>query len=287
MQLLASRGIPCKMLLRKPVPPGPAPTELTAKSTKEETSAFLASLPNVDVVEGDVSNADSMKELLDDCTSCLALFGATRTSKISDIWTNPEENDPTHAKNINYRGVANIIEAAKASKKCKRIVRITGKGESPNSLFSVLINLLGGMAKAWNYQGELLLRDQDDVDYTIIRPGVMSEEGPTGKVLTLADDGGDLPVAKIRYADIASLCVECLAYPNAARSTLTAMTTDEGEGEASYETLLASVQSDRRVFPTDMLEQSRAAVKKAAIGLAVGALFFFSIVVRSFLSILF
>ena len=56
----------------------------------------------------------------------------------------------------------------------RRIVRITGRGEAPWSIFSILINGLGSMAKMWNYEGELLLRACADVDYTIIRPGVMT-----------------------------------------------------------------------------------------------------------------
>ena len=51
-------------------------------------------------------------------------------------------------------------------------MRVTGKGETPWSFFSILINLLGSHAKAWNYEGEQLLR-ASSLDYTIVRPGVM------------------------------------------------------------------------------------------------------------------
>ena len=44
------------------------------------------------------------------------------------------------------------------------------EGETPWSIFSILINLLGSHAKTWNYEGERLLR-ASDVDYTIVRPG--------------------------------------------------------------------------------------------------------------------
>ena len=33
---------------------------------------------------------------------------------------------------------------------------------------------LGSMAKAWNYEGECVLRGSD-IDYTIIRPGIMGQ----------------------------------------------------------------------------------------------------------------
>jgi len=41
-------------------------------------------------------------------------------------------------------------------------VRITGS-EKPWNIFSIIINGLGGMAKAWNYEGERLLRACDDL----------------------------------------------------------------------------------------------------------------------------
>ena len=288
VQQLIDRGYECNILVRK-LPLLPTPTLASSTTallstkdiTKDQIVAYLSSLKGVQIIEGDVvGNIASLRTLLDGCTACLAVFGATRRSQISDLWTKDvADSDPTHAKSVNYKGVANLLEAAKASKTCKRIVRITGKGETPYSFFSVLINMLGSMAKAWNYEGEQLLRDEQEIDYTIIRPGVMSEEGPgddTNVLLTLADDGRDLPVSKIRYKDVATLCIDCLDYPNAARSTLTAMTTTITAGnddtspaigsKDSYAPLLEMVQPDRRAFPTDMLEQHRAAVRRALFG---------------------
>ena len=306
VQQLHARGIKCNVLVRKSLPSSvelpTTKTKTTASEndsttmTKSQILAHFSTLKGVHIVEGDVTDMDSLHALLDGCTACLALFGATRRSRLSDMW-NPSicDTDPTHAKAVNYQGVANLIKAAKASKTCKRIVRITGKGETPTSFFSVLINLLGSMAKAWNYEGERLLRDQQDIEYTIIRPGIMSEKGPEGNYsLILADDGGDLPVAKIRYADIATLAIDCLAYPNAARSTLTAMTkvamaedatptTTPAASAHSYAPLLSKVQPDRRSFPTDMLEQHYAAVRNTLYGLGVMMLVLLSAIVRSIL----
>ena len=68
-------------------------------------------------------------------------------------------------------------------------------GETPWSVPSIMINALGCMAKAWNYEGERLLRACPDVEYTIIRPGIMNDETQLApKALALADDGGDLKV---------------------------------------------------------------------------------------------
>jgi nucleoside-diphosphate-sugar epimerase len=162
---------------------------------------------------------------------------------------------------VNYVAVQNLIIAAKESNTCKRVVRVTGKGESPASFFTVLINMLGNMAKAWNYEGEQLLRSSG-VDYTIIRPGVMGKDDiPSNKVLALADNGQDLKVSAVTHAQIAELCCDCLYYPNAAKSTLTAMNVEEGTGEDSYAPLLAKVKADTREFPKTLLEEHKRAAR--------------------------
>jgi len=281
VQQLVNKGIACNILVRNSASPDTdIPSSLTGSSTREEVTTYLSSLDGVSAVQGDVGNVEALKELLKDCNACLALYGSTRRSKLSDIWDKTIEDDPTHAKQINYQGVANLLAAAESSDACEHIVRITGKGEQPNSFFSVFINLLGSMAKAWNYEGERLIRGQTNVRYTIVRPGLMGEDGPEGDVLTLVDNGGDLKVAKIRYADIASLCIESLSYPNAGRSTLTAMTVEPGQGSSSWGPLLEKVQPDSREFPSDMLEQHKAAVKGAIIKIGAVSVLGLAVIVQ-------
>jgi hypothetical protein len=116
--------------------------------------------------------------------------------------------------------------------------------------------MLGSFAKGWNYEGEQVLRTCSFVDYTIIRPGIMksdqdfsstaSEGNDSKKVLALRDNGQDLKVSAVSYSAIGDLCIECLDYPNAARSTLSAMTVPSG-GEETYAQLLARVRSDTTV----------------------------------------
>ena len=151
-------------------------------------------------------------------------------------------------------------------------MRVTGKGETPWSFFSILINLLGSHAKAWNYEGEQLLR-ASSLDYTIVRPGVMGTASElAADSLALADDGGDLKVSAIPHAAVAALCVEALDAPGAARATLTAMCVEPGDGAASWAPLLAAVRPDRRAFRDDLLAEHYKAVRVGAAALAlVGA----------------
>jgi len=264
VQQLVSAGVACNVLLRSPTDnTGPPPGYLEDCQTSQQVGAYFSSLPLVRVVQGDVTNVDSLIELTRDCQACLGLWGATRRSKLSDLFRDYRrvEEDPSHAKQVNYQGVKNLIEACRQNPECQRIVRVTGKGEDPSGIFSILINTLGSMAKAWNYQGEMALRE-GNIPYTIVRPGVMGDDGPTGKVLQLADNGGDLKVAKVAYRDIASLCVKVLVYDNTKQSTLTAMTTsDETVGTDSWDPWLPGVKADSRQFPDDMLQQHYSVVK--------------------------
>ena len=178
-----------------------------------------------------------------------------------------------------------MIDVVKESKSCKRIVRVTGKGEEPTAFFTVLINMLGNMAKAWNYEGEQLLRTSG-VDYTIIRPGVMGRNDiPTNKVRALADNGQDLKVTAVTHSQIAELCCDCLDYSNAAKTTLTAMNVDEGLGEDSYAPLLENVKADSREFPSTLLKEHKRGARNGAVILASFVAVFVSVSVAVLKSI--
>ena len=283
VQNLVANGAQAKILLRHAVQEeGLSSSDLSAPPPADADSKavarYLVNLAGVEAVKGDINDQASLDALLAGCSAVIAAHGARRTRKLSDFWIDPT-TDPSHAKNVNYEGVRKLLAAARASQACKRIVRITGKGEEPWSIFSILINGLGGMAKAWNNEGERLLRAAEDVDYTIIRPGVMrgSEEDLAENSLQLADDGGDLKVTAIPHGSIAKLCVEALDYPNAARTTLTAMQSEvPGSGADTWKELLAGVQPDRREFRTDLLASHFTAVRVGctALALALGSIAF-------------
>jgi len=297
IQQLTSLGIPVKCLVRNTKSDDTLVPSIDSSASSLQVARYLSTLPNVELIKGDVTNQDSVTQLLDGCSACIAVYGARRSTKLSDFlpWTNPEDNDISHSKQVNYQGVKNIITAAQ-KQQCKRIIRITGKGEDPFSVFSILINLFGSMAKAWNYEGEQVLRSCNDIDYTIIRPGVMkTNDSDTDKkadddtdtaVLALADNGGSLPVSAVSYDQIASLCIECLQYPNTKRCTLCAMNVNPGEGEMTYSPLLSQVKPDTKVFRTDLLKQHYLAVKLGAVfllGLGSGFLSLITLLIKSFL----
>lgn len=241
---------------------------------------------------------------LEGCEGVVACYGATRRTKLSDLFRNPEDIDPIHAKQINYRSMIALVAACKRINqnansnidnndsnkinnnnkiKIKHIVRITGKGEDPNGFFSILLNGLGAYCKAWNYQGEVVLRtslaeddDDDSIGYTIVRPGILKKEEEdesnsktktttkepppplyTKDELELADNGGnDLKVTSVGYSQIASLLVELVRSAIGSstqnhRVTLAAMNpSDDGESTKKKSSLaekIAALQNDRCV----------------------------------------
>jgi len=279
VQKLSKLQIPTKILLRHDVTNVQnVPITLDGgenEYSKDQVAAFLSKLPNVETVKGDITDGVSLISLVGDCDAVLCVHGARRSSRLSDIlpWTHPEDDDKTHSKQVNYKGIKLMIDACRKSDSCKRIIRITGKGETPWNFFSILINMLGSMAKAWNYEGEQLLRACKDIDYTIIRPGVMGRpDVPTGKVLALADNGGDLKVSPVSHEMIAELCINCLNYPNAARSTLCAMNVPDGEGEETYAPLLEKVKPDSREFDPTIFQQHQKAVSTVFVAMSATVL---------------
>jgi NAD(P)H-binding len=277
---LLDRKIPVKCMIRQSTPPD---FLLKEQTRHPELMEF--------VTGGDVTDPVKVKELLKDCSHCLALHGATRRSK----WYEPfiaaegsEDSDPSHAKQVNYESMKTFVECAQDTD-CEHIVRITGKGEEPFSFFSVLINGLGSMAKGWNYEGEQVLRGQPTadkqkhLDYTIVRPGIMkSDFDPVDSDvhLKLVDNGGDLMVSAVTYDQIAELCIESLLQPLARDTTLTAMNV-AGKGP-SIANQLKLVQRDTRDFPKSLIEEHKRAVKlvfrsfaAAILAVVTGVLFRF------------
>ena len=268
VQELSQKGIPSRCLLRHEIAATTSvPVSLDQATSSQEVAAFLQSLPGVTMVPGDIGDTDSLRRLVEGCDACIAAHGPTAPKPFLRSILFPSvlypDTLPEHPKQINYQGIHNLMQAMEESANCKTIVRITGKGESPWSIFSILINALGGLAKAWNYEGEQLLRrNNQNLNYIIIRPGVMKEtiDSTTMNNRGLCDNGQDMKVTPVSYAQIAELAVQTLEYPNCQKATLTAMNVQEG-GTFSYAPLLQQVAPDRRAFPDSLLAEHRKAAR--------------------------
>ena len=150
-------------------------------------------------VQGDVTDAASVTAAMAGCCKCVACFGAQRLTKLSDLWTESTQ-DPAHPYQINYMGVANLVEAAKATPGFQKIVRVTGLsvGYSAFDKIAVLLNLVLSLTIRYQTMGERAIRDSG-IDYTVIRPGNMKEPRPEGAQLRLSAGTGvhNHPVGKV------------------------------------------------------------------------------------------
>ena len=203
---LSQQGIATRCLVRN-LPAESTSTTTTAAAPsndkRDELVSYLSKLPGVELISGDINDRQSLVRLVEGTTACLALHGPSMPKPffraLIPLWY--PETDPQHPKQINFIGIQKLLSVMTESSTCKHLVRITGKGETPWSIFSILINALGGIAKGWNYEGEQLIRSQQSVKYTLIRPGIMKESIADDKhpsslsssdtVLGLRDNGND------------------------------------------------------------------------------------------------
>eukprot|EP00929_Paragymnodinium_shiwhaense_P069090 TRINITY_DN34852_c0_g1_i1.p1 TRINITY_DN34852_c0_g1~~TRINITY_DN34852_c0_g1_i1.p1 ORF type:complete len:401 (+),score=42.13 TRINITY_DN34852_c0_g1_i1:84-1286(+) len=286
---LVAQGASVRCLLRHKLPSGGEKALLVEEQSAENASAsdvaaWLSTMEGVSLIEGDVTDKASLQKLLEGCSACLAVHGAGRFTKLSDFlpWVD-ETQDVTHAKQVNYEGVKNLMEAVKQSGSCRRLLRITGKGETPWAVPSILINGLASMAKAWNYEGEELLRN-GDVEYTIIRPGKLvsalkgdaANSGAAPPLLALKDNGGDLKTTSITYRSVAQLCVAAIRTRTTANTTLCAMMstpeTPRGNTGKSWDALLERCMPDRRSFPKTLMHEHLKAVRIVGVGVSAAVL---------------
>jgi nucleoside-diphosphate-sugar epimerase len=289
---LSRQGIAARCLLRQSplsLPLSPPPKSLSDATSSSEVAAYLKTLPGVELIAGDVTDPASLATLLEGTSACLALYGATAPrpfikSLLLPQILYPEDTDKSHPKQVNYVGVQNILRAMQQSATCKHLVRITGKGEDPWSIFSILINALGGIAKGWNYEAEQWIRatcrnSDSNLSYTIIRPGVMKEAVDSTTTTTepqpplcILDNGGDLPVSAVSYTQIADLAIAVTQRPNCRCATITAMSVppplpSDGDAGPTRSYTLDEVQPDTRTFPTSLIDKHKQAARVG--GLAI------------------
>lgn len=117
--------------------------------------------------------------------------------------------------------------AACLSEKVPHLVIVSSGGVSkPDSPVYKFLNLFGGIMEQ-KIRGEDAVRnlykgaENSALTYTVIRPGGLTEEAPSG-VASIELNQGDLVSGRIARADVAALCVESAMY-----STLTGGTTYE------------------------------------------------------------
>lgn len=208
------------------------------RDVADARAVALGKLPGVTVASCDLMDVRGLINLAAGCSAVIDVHGKTRFTKLEDFlppWkfvSDKPPDDPTHPYYVNGVGVENLVRAAKTAG-CQKFVLLTGLSLffSPYDPVSILFNLLLSLSSRYKWVSENAVR-RSGLDYTILRPGELSEENtrPSGTGIRLAR--GPLTAAnKLPRADVADLCITALTHPSAAFSTLACQS---AAGEDAY-----------------------------------------------------
>lgn len=160
------------------------------------------------VVAGDVTDPDSLKAALKDAAG--VIFAASGRG----FWS---------AKPVDYQGVVNMIDAARASGGVKHLVLVSSMLTDPANRFHpvrILLNNIRWSLMDNKFASEQQLR-QSGIPFTIVRPGGLNN-APAGQQQLQAevDAKKESLMGSISRADVAAVCVEALSNPAAKDKTL-------------------------------------------------------------------
>ncbi|TBR61723.1 epimerase [Westiellopsis prolifica IICB1] len=202
VQELTTRNIPVRALVRD----------------VEKARSILPG--EVELVEGDVLDQQSLATALGDSTVILSATGAKPSF------------DPTGPYKVDYEGNKNLVDAAKA-KGIEHFVMVSSLAASqffhPLNLFWLIL--------VWKKQAEEYLQ-KSGLTYTIVRPGGLKNEDNTDAIVMQNADTlfeGSIPRQKV-----AQVCIEALFEP-AARNKIVEIVAKPEAASKSFGDLFAGV----------------------------------------------
>lgn len=166
-------------------------TPVRALVRKQESKELLENLPGVQAFIGNAFDEEAVQSTMNGCVAAITTLGG---------------KDPD-GKRIDYAGNSNVVEQA-GILGCERIILVTsiGCGSTKDAVSPQVYSVLEEALVAKN-KAERDLRTYTNLDWTIIRPGGLKSEAPTGKAV-LTDD---VKVSgAINRADVAALIVKVL-----------------------------------------------------------------------------
>ncbi|PSB18116.1 SDR family NAD(P)-dependent oxidoreductase [Phormidesmis priestleyi ULC007] len=202
VQQLVDRGIPVRALVRDP-------------------QAAQAILPaGVELVTGDLMDAESLKTAIADSTVLFSATGARPSF------------DPTGPYKVDYEGTKNLVEAAKATG-IEQFVMVSSLCASqffhPLNLFWLIL--------VWKKQGEEYIQNSG-LTYTIVRPGGLKNEDNADAIVMSSKD--TLSEGSIPRTKVAQVCVEAVFQPSA-RNKIVEIVAKPDAAEKPFEELFAAV----------------------------------------------
>ncbi len=177
--------------------------------------------PEVTLVEGTVTDKESLRRAMAGCTVLLSATGARPSF------------DPTGPYQVDYEGTKNLVDVAKEVG-IDQVVMVSSLCVSrffhPLNLFFLILY--------WKQQAEAYLQ-ASGLTYTIVRPGGLKDDDtdPRPLIMAPADTLFEGSVPRLKVAEV---CVEALYLPQA-RNKIVEIVAQETASPQSYETLFAAI----------------------------------------------
>ncbi|WP_026072506.1 SDR family oxidoreductase [Nodosilinea nodulosa] len=200
---LVSRGVPVVAFVR-------------------DAAAARAKLPiDVTLREGSVTDKESIRRAMADCTVLLSATGARPGF------------DPTGPYQVDYEGNKNLVDVAKEVG-IEHVVMVSSLCVSrflhPLNLFFLILY--------WKHQAEAYLQ-ASGLTYTIVRPGGLKDDDSDSRALIMAP-ADTLFEGSVSRQKVAQVCVEALYLPQS-RNKIVEIVAQDNANPQPYEALFAGV----------------------------------------------
>ncbi|MDJ0926557.1 MAG: SDR family oxidoreductase [Gammaproteobacteria bacterium] len=199
--------------------------------TRDEARAverWGADFAGMNWVEGDVRDAQRMREVMRDVTHVICVVGSR------DI------KGPNSAEFVDYRGVANLVDAA-VDERVEHFVLLTAIGTTdPKHPF----NKATKGALEWRFKGEEHLR-QSGLSYTIVRPAGLQDRpaGEQAVIIAQGDNWKPFLRSTLSRDDLSLALIESLQNPGARNATFE-IANDPKQPANNWRALLTNLSPD-------------------------------------------
>lgn len=214
-------------------------------SSSSSSSSSSPSSGKLDVVQGDVeASPEQLAELLSGGVDA-AVFAASASSKKGDVWR------------VDRDGVGNLAAAAKKmSPSLKHVVVVSSALVTPSvngwhPIRLLLNNMRGGNQKIMDakFAGEELLRASGFDNYTVVRPGGLTDSPAAGAASLVVAQGDRSGAGRVSRRDVAELCVAAVHAGGGAAARVTLEVSSDAKratnsSAPSYESLFAGLAKD-------------------------------------------
>lgn len=204
------------------------PLRALTRSRERALERWGEEFATLDWVEADVRDPEQVRVAMPGIERVICVIGTREVA------------GPNSAEFVDYGGVRNLVDAARAAG-VRHFVLLTAIGTTdPEHPF----NKFTKGALQWRFKGEEHLRDSG-LDYTVVRPGgiVDGAADELGVALLQGDDWKPLLRKTIRRTDLAAVLVEAARNPSLRNVTLEVVN-DESLPPGAWRASLSELEPD-------------------------------------------